>query len=385
MKCISVGRVFVELVACGCAAAFCLSCGSPPDSVGGTSTGAGGSGAVGGFVISTEPAQGGQSGTGAGGGGGFTLSTSATSSGPEGLCGTTTISTNRAPTDVLIVLDRSGSMGESIGGDCYCSGAQGGVSACQTKVNCTDRWSAVKTAVGNTVAANSNISWGLSFFSASGNCGVSLRPQVLIGPDSGAAIQSLIGSTIPNSYTPTAAAINAAAIYLSGVNDGNTRTILLATDGNPNCGVGQQNDADDMPATLEAIDAAYAQGFQVFVVGIGPSATKLGQMAVHGGTTDYYPATSPEQLSDALAQISRIAGATCTFEAAQSPADVNQVWVYVDKSFVAQDPSNGWTFGTSSSTIVLTGTYCDNMLAGLTSKVEIRFGCAGAQPPTLIP
>lgn len=385
MKCISVGRVFAGLVTCGYASVLCMSCSSSPDSVGGTGTGAGGAGAAGGFVLRTDITQGGESGTGTGGGGGFTLSTSAASTSPEGACGTTTISTNRAPTDVLIVLDRSGSMAESIGGDCYCNGAQGGVPACASKANCTDRWSAVKTAVGNTVAANPNISWGLSFFSASGNCGVSLRPQVLIGTDSGAAIQSLIGSTIPNSYTPTAAAINAAAIYLSGVNDGNTRTILLATDGNPNCGVGQPNDADDMPATLEAIDTTYAQGFQVFVVGIGPSATNLGQMAVHGGTTDYYPATSPEQLNSALAQISKIVGATCTFEAAQTPPDVTQVWVYVDKGFVAQDPSNGWTFGATNSTIVLTGTYCDNMLAGLTSKVEILFGCAETQPPAFIP
>lgn len=385
MRYILAGRVFIELVACGCAAALCLSCNSQPPPVGGTSTGEGGTSAMGGVFINPQLGQGGQSGTGAGGGGGLTLSTSPISTSPEGLCGTTTISTNRAPTDVLVVLDRSGSMAESIGGDCYCNGAQGGVSACPTKANCTDRWSAVKTAVGNTVAANPNINWGLSFFSASGNCGVSLRPQVLIGPDSGAAIQSLIGSTIPNSYTPTAAAINAAAIYLSGVNDGNTQTILLATDGNPNCGVGQPNDADDMPATLQAIDAAYAKGFQVFVVGIGPSATNLGQMAVHGGTTDYYPATSPEQLYSALAQISKIVGATCTFESPQTPPDVAQVWVYVDKGFVAQDPSNGWAFGATSSTVVLTGTYCDNMLAGLTSKVEILFGCAEAQPPAFIP
>jgi hypothetical protein len=207
----------------------------------------------------------------------------------------------------------------------------------------------------------------------------------MIGPDSGTAIQSLIGSATPNSYTPTAAAISAATIYLSGVGDGNTRTILLATDGNPNCGVGQPNDADDMLATLQAIDAAHAQGFQVFVVGIGPSASNLGQMAVHGGTTDYYPATSPEQLTNALAQISKIVGATCTFELDESPPDVNQVWVYVDKSFVAQDPNNGWTFGASSSEIVLTGTYCANMLAGVSTKVEIRFGCAGTAPPPIIP
>jgi len=383
MKCISVGRVVAGFVACGYAAIFCQSCNSAPDSVGEEGSG---SGAAGGFRVSTEPAQGGQSGIGAGGsGGGFTLSTSSISTSPEGLCGSTTISTNRSPTDVLIVLDRSGSMGESIGGDCYCSGAQGGVPACQTKSNCTDRWSAVKTAIGSTVAANPNINWGLSFFSASGNCGVSLRPQVLLGPDSGAAIQSLLGSTTPNSYTPTAAAINAGTTYLSSVNDGNTRTILLATDGNPNCGVGQQNDVDDMPATLKAIDGAYAQGFQVFVVGIGPSASNLGQMAVHGGTTDFYPATSPEQLSGALAQISKIVAATCTFEATQTPPDVNQVWVYVDKNLVGQNPATGWTFGTLSSEIVLTGSYCDAMLAGLSSKVEILFGCPGTVPPQIIP
>ena len=107
MRYISVGRVFVELVACGCAAALCLSCNSQPAPVGGTSTGEGGTSAMGGVFINPQLGQGGQSGTGAGGAGGLTLSTSSTSTSPEGLCGTTTISTNRAPTDVLVVLDRA--------------------------------------------------------------------------------------------------------------------------------------------------------------------------------------------------------------------------------------------------------------------------------------
>ena len=255
MTCNSVGRVVAGFIACGYATVFCQSCTSSPGTVGGERGGASGLSATGGFIINIDPGLGGGSGSGAGANSGFT------SGNPQGSCGTTTISTNRAPTDVLIVLDRSGSMAESIGADCYCNGVQGGNPPACPSGNCTDRWSAVRTAIGSTVAGNPNINWGLSFFSASGNCGVSLRPQVLIGPASGAAIQNLIGSNLPNSYTPTAAAINAATIYLSSVNDGNARTILLATDGNPNCGAGQQPDDDDMPATLNAIDAAYAQGF----------------------------------------------------------------------------------------------------------------------------
>jgi len=87
----------------------------------------------------------------------------------------------------------------------------------------------------------------------------------------------------------------------------------------------------------------------------------------------YYPATSTSQLDSALRTIAK-AVTSCSFKTDKAPVDKDLVHVYFDGKLVDQDPDNGWTFesaDSSYSTITLTGTYCQNVLAGSTSKVDI--------------
>ena len=368
-----------------------LSC-SSPGQVGASSGGVEGAGGI--TVITTNITAGGSGSAGAGGSTGITIkvgagasgstgagnagaSGSTGSAGSAGTCETTTGGTTRAPADMLLVLDRSLSMTWSIAADSNCS---------PRATNCTDRWTAVRTAVTATIGATPSIEWGLELFASpdGGNCGVVAAPQVPIGANSGAMIQAQIAAVAPSSYTPTAAAINAATAYLKTVNDSNNKAILLATDGEPNCGSGMDSSASDLPNTLTALSAASAAGFPVYVIGIAPSGANLSSMAQAGGTADYYPATSPQQLSDALAKISTVVG-SCSFTAVSPPPDPTLVSVYVDKQLVPQDANNGWTFGATNSTILLTGTYCDNVMSGTSSQVEILFGCPNVAPPTVIP
>src|SRR5438094_173159 len=75
------------------------------------------------------------------------------------------------------------------------------------------------------------------------------------------------GGSSPDGLTPTTAAIDAAVNYLSGAidSDGHPKYILLATDGEPNCGSG----ADDNAAAEQAVANAATKGIHTFVVGIG--------------------------------------------------------------------------------------------------------------------
>jgi CubicO group peptidase (beta-lactamase class C family) len=232
------------------------------------------------------------------------------------------------------------------------------------------------------------IRWGLEMYPAQGGnaCATSASPNVTFDTAGAAgAVQNAIARGAPSGNTPTANAIAAAATYVSTIHDGYKQAILLATDGAPNCVDGQIGDSDDLPNTLAAIAATWQLGIPVYVVGIGPSVGNLDGMAQAGGTTHFYPATSPQQLSDALTEISKIVSTTCTFEVPMVPPDDAKVWVYVDKQLVAADPSNGWTFGANDSTIVLTGSYCQAMLAGITTDVQILFGCKDEPPPPIIP
>jgi hypothetical protein len=338
-------------------------------------------GGSGGSLTITIPPNGGASGS-LGTGGTAVASTA-------GNCGSVTSKADRIPADVLLVQDASGSMTWSIAQDCDCQGSRSSsTTPCRTTTTCVDRWSTLQSAVSSAVTGNSGINWGLELFADPDNqgsqgCTVASTPQVPIGTNTAAAIQQALARVQPSSATPTASAINVATSYLKTVSDSNQKAILLATDGEPNCGGGRSN-TTDLSNTLAAIKAAADAGFPVYVVGIGPSVGNLDSMAQNGGTSKYYPASSPQQLSDALAQISKVV-ASCSFTSPTPPPDPSLVFVYVDKQIVQKDASNGWDFGADNSTIVLHGSVCDAMMAGTSKLVEIVFGCPGVPPDINIP
>ena len=76
--------------------------------------------------------------------------------------------------------------------------------------------------------------------------------------------------------------------------------------------------------------------------------------------------------------------ANCTFALPSAPPDADNVAVYVDKQMVPNDPANGWTYGTTTSSIVLTGSYCDHLKVAETTTVQVLFGCPGSMPPICI-
>jgi hypothetical protein len=247
----------------------------------------------------------------------------------------------------------------------------------------------VKSAVSATISATPSLNWGLELFSGpnSPSCSVALDPQVPIGAVAGPQIQSLLATMDLQLWTPTALAVNVAGMYLRTVNDGNSKAILLATDGQPNCKGGRTDAAEDMEATTAAVAAAAAMGFPVYVVGIGPTGAlaNLDVLAQVGGTGHYYPADSPQALSESLAAIAKLIETNCEYHAPTLPPDIEKVYVYVDKALVQKSDTNGWMFGPSSSDIVLAGSYCTDLKAGITSQVQIIFGCEDYSPPAVIP
>ena len=301
-------------------------------------------------------------------------------------CGSTTSSASRQPADVLLVLDRSGSMADSTAAD----------QSCNNQTGCTARWPALTSAVDSTLTATAGaISWGLKFFSSSGDgCTVTSGVEVPISATSVSAIETQISNTSPGGNTPTEQAIEAATTYYGTVKDGNNHVILLATDGEPNCapttttgpgGGGGGNTTANVQGTIDAITAAKTAGIPVYVIGIGPSVGNLDSFAKAGGTTSYFPATTPQDLTAAFSTISKSV-ATCTFSLASPPPDPNDVAVYLNKNLVDKDPTNGWAFGASDQTIVLAGTSCATIMSSTTGAVvQILFGCPGVSPPTNIP
>jgi hypothetical protein len=240
-----------------------------------------------------------------------------------------------------------------------------------------------------------SIQWGLKFFSTPGlstglgstpmGCVVLPGADVPVGIGNGDSIVNRMGATMPNYNTPTRAAIETATAYLATVQDGRGKSILLATDGQPNCPAeGDVPTAADLPAALQAIAAARAAGFKVYVIGVGPSVGNLDEMARQGGTEKFYPALSPESLVSALNTIVGIV-ASCVYTMAGTPPDPTHLGVYLDKQLVPQSAADGWSPGGTNS-VVFNGPTCDRIKAGAFSQVEVLFGCPGVDElPTVIP
>ncbi|MGA7742478.1 MAG: vWA domain-containing protein [Polyangia bacterium] len=295
-----------------------------------------------------------------------------------GNCGITTNSLTQQPADLLLVLDRSGSMNDDIASNSSCTGAN-------APANCTARWPTMTTALNQVLAASpAGVEWGLKFFTSpgGGNCTVNPGVEVAVGPNTAAQIQAAIAGTSPGSQTPTTAAINAAVAYYGTVTDGRSHFILLATDGQPNCDPGTTSTVSDASVAdaAGAIATAYSAGIKTYVIGIGPSAGNLTSFAAAGGTTDFFPATSPDQLTAALSNIAT-AVASCVFNLGKVPPDPTNVVVEFNGDSNLRAPydptqTNGWNYTSSADTsIQLYGSWCTDVTNGTYKSAEVLMGC----------
>jgi hypothetical protein len=179
--------------------------------------------------------------------------------------------------------------------------------------------------------------------------------------------------------------------YLKTLTDTNGKYILLATDGEPNCGGaggrgGGGAGASDVQNTVTAIGTALTAGFQTFVIGVGVEAGNLTNFAVAGGTTNYYPATSPDQLSAALNAIVGTV-ASCTFALGKTPPDPTNIVIEFNGDHSLRPPrdtthTNGWDYTSpSQNTIQVYGPWCDNITNGTYTTTQVLMGCPGQPIP----
>ncbi|HZL17015.1 MAG TPA: vWA domain-containing protein [Polyangia bacterium] len=312
-------------------------------------------------------------------------------------CGQATVPIMPLPPDILIVQDRSGSMDDDQN-DATCNGGCGAKS----------KWALVTAAINQVVSGtDTTVNWGLKFFAdANAQCGVNAGVAVGVGPGSGPAVATAItgsttatGGVVNGSYTPTRAAVDAASAYLSTLTDPNSKYILLATDGLPNCPEGcTGNSCTNTPnaaetANVEAsITAAQAANFKTFVVGIATSSdaaanTALNGFAMAGGepqagaATQYYSVTDTASLVTALNKIVGII-ASCTISLSSAPTGFTNVVISATDASgkpvaIPMDPTNGWSYDANKANVILNGTACADLQNGTYSDFNFNYACKG--------
>jgi len=303
---------------------------------------------------------------------------------PPPNCGITKHSAERLPPDVLIVLDRSLSMNDQV----MPINDLGGLLNCLLVGPCPSKWQDMTGAINSSVAASaSTVSWGLKFFPDDGACAAGIMVAVPVAPNNTSAINMAIAATRPGGFTPTTAGLQSAGRYLMGLTDANPKFIVLATDGQPNCGGGNQGTTDDQ-AAIDTVGGLAGAGIPVFVIGVATQGSTadatLSSMATAGGkpraaTPPYYPVAVGADLVAALQAIgSQVI--SCTFEI-PVPPDPNNIAVDADGMRVPKDPSNGWSYGPNMTSIQLNGSWCTNLQNGTVTSVEATFACGS----TIIP
>lgn len=260
--------------------------------------------------------------------------------------------------DIMIVLDRSGSMGERL-----------------TNNNSTSKWDIIRPALTNVIAATeTSVNYGLMLFPSNNNCNAgTVRAAPTL--NNGASILNVVNSSGPNGGTPTHQSLDEVRNYFSNIApnpDG--RVVLLATDGIPTCG-------SSTGSSVNSINALTAQGINTYVLGFGFGDTNVGglqQMANAGGTGQVYSADSTDQLNTALDTIlGDITVPSCEFQLQETPANESDINITFNGVDLVRDDPNGWSYDSSTKTISLIGASCDSVQNGGGDGIEVDLGCEG--------
>jgi hypothetical protein len=303
------------------------------------------------------------------------------------------------PPDVLIVLDRSGSMDNDIA-DKGCGDGGMATGMC----GALSKWGIMTPAIKQVVTATEGmVNWGLKFFADANNttCNVNNNANVPVAAMNAMAVNNAItgqtnaqGGISNGSRTPTRAGVTGAVTYLNGIQDQNPKFILLATDGLPNCPASGNTANDDSTAAIAAVQTAFNAGIPTFVVGIatsgmGTADATLNMMAAAGGypqmgTPAYYSVDSQQALIDALNAIIGKVGGECRFGLGALPTgndgrtSYDKINVFADGTRKERDTTHadGWDYADQSHmSIVLSGQLCKDVMDGKVSVVSVAFTC----------
>lgn len=349
--CLDVGESCDTDHQCGSGSCQAGECAVSPD-VGGGGTGSGGSY---GFVDDLDP-QGG--------------------SGGEESCVDLDVDFSRVTPTVVLLIDQSGSM-------------------LQNFENGVNRWQTLRNTLTNPDTSllkklESSVRFGMSLYTSDRGFGPDqndpkecpLLKNVDIALGTFSDMADMLQDNGPAGDTPTAESVAAVTERLAAFTEEGPKSIILATDGDPDtCDDPDANDSDGSKAlSVAAVTAAYGEGISTHVISVGNqvTATHLKDLAVAGAGGDEdaeaYTALDTTALVDAFNQIIGSVR-TCDFTL-QGRVELDEAargTVTVDGQTLTFGDPNGWEMP-NETTVRLLGDACEAVQADATG-VSMRFPC----------
>ena len=281
----------------------------------------------------------------------------------DGHCGCNGVAFQAMPVvpNMLIVLDRSGSMDE-----------QGGTGG--------KKWDIARAALNQILDDHgNNVRFGLDMFASDNGCGAG-DINVDIGPGTANAISSAFMSATAESGTPIYSTMNALRSYGGLKDTAHSNYVLLLTDGKEECSW------SDPAAPVQQL-RNQSPSVKTFVVGFGSgvNTAQLNDMATKGGTAragspKYYQANNATDLSNALAAILGTV-LSCTYTLDQVPEDLDELYIYQDEVGIDRDTTHtdGWDYDPATCELTFYGAACDALESGEVSDLAIVYGCPGVE------
>ena len=353
---------------------------------------------------------------GTGGTGGTSSATGGTGSGPTipvidagdgesdamadaDACAKTSVDLSTEIPNVLLLVDRSGSMSQAFEGD-------------------VSRWSSLRKALidptsGLVPSVEASVNLGLALYTGPDRGVVGLEStatepdpdyvetetcpylvQVPVAASNGAAIQAayLPQEIRPMSLgqTPTGESLEAVLPSLTGLDATlfpGRKVIVLATDGEPDLCDNGNDEVGGRERSVAAVEAAFTAGVTTFVISVGDQVgenhlrelANLGQGFPADDPMDrFYRAGDATSLAQAFEDI--VNGVrSCTFTLdGMVTGDGHEGSVTIDGNSVLQNDANGWRLN-GPSEVELLGTSCELVKMG-DHSIDVSFPCGVVIP-----
>jgi hypothetical protein len=229
----------------------------------------------------------------------------------------------------------------------------------------------------------------MALYSSNGGFGNGPMPRqcpVLTGVDISignfSRVSALLKSNVPGGDTPTAESMEAIVSQLKAFGEAGPKSIILATDGDPDtCEDPNANDDDGSKArSVAAVAAAYAEGISTHVISVGDevTASHLKALGVAGSGGDAraeaFTAHDTAGLVDAFTQIiGSVRTCDFTLQGTVAAEDAPRGSVLVDGEALVYGDADGWT-RPDDSTVRLQGAACEAIQADATG-ISMSFPC----------
>lgn len=299
-------------------------------------------------------------------------------------CGAERVAADVVAANVLIVLDRSGSMKSNVKG----SGKS--------------KWDIAVAALTDFAQKNeTTMRLGLELFPVGNSCNQTIA--VPIDDTSNGKVTSLLTTSLDkkNEWNPVKStqpitniylAMNAASSEPSLQAPGRRSYVILLTDGNEGGCSPEGKKANDL--TTSIIQGLHAKNVDTFVLGFssGVDANQMNVWAEAGGqpktgaANKFYDTVDQASLDAALLAIASSAR-SCSLKLASPPPGGDEGLIYVflgkDEKPLPRDTTHAgaWDYESATQTVTLYGEQCDALKKGTVADVNVVFGCPGAPPP----